>query len=95
MITKENFFKLLALSPKVFQYLHDASKVGVDFSNSPLFEAYGEAFDIAFNNSFSEEMCDIINSYVFEDLRELNDNGTTISLATPEELWEYVKNYRI
>lgn len=94
MITKQDFLELLKLSPDVFNYLDDTYRLGMDFSESPLFNSYALAFDIAIRSSFPEEIVDIINAYVFEDIRDITDNGVNVSLETPEELWDYVKDSR-
>lgn len=94
MITKEQFFDLVKIQEETDKFLDATERLNISLIDTKLFDSYGRVFDLVISSSFPEVITDIINEHLYENLNELEDNGQHVSIATTEELWDYVKDFR-
>lgn len=87
MITKSNFVSIIR---KIEEYEHFVDEVS-DYLNLEKFDTLfipGEIQDMFFKSLFTEKQVDLINAYLYEYDKFLNEVEEDIS--SPEELYDYL-----
>ena len=103
MIDKELFIEYI----KQFQRFESAfnridealmgRKYASNLYESDWVDSVGYMLDIFLKSHFTEEGCDLINWWLFENVDKVVycDNNTTISVKTLDELWDFMSGDKI
>ena len=96
-MSKEELLKAFQLMDELNDTINNLSSLGIDVTESPLFNTAGCLFDMVIASNYTEEGQDWINWWYFEKsvdpgLKAYDDNGNEIC-RTFDELYEHVKQF--
>lgn len=82
-------FKTFKEAKKNFEDLKDFDqKLAID-----LWGNVGTMFDIILHSNFQQSTCELIETFMFQNIKDMQIDGTNID--SPEKLWDFVKNSRV
>ena len=96
-MTKEDLLKAFELMDELNDTLDVLSNIGIEITETPLFNNAGCLFDLLIDSNFDEEGQDAINWWYFEkkacpDLRMTDSEGRELC-QTFDDLWDYVSKH--
>lgn len=86
MITKEEFFKFIKSHQEFNEFVSKLDLLDIDISETPLFQSFGVMEDLFINCNFNPK-----------GIKKICENLFPITNIdySKEDLWEFVKDYRI
>lgn len=96
MITKEIFVKLINTIDLFEKEVDKWNNLGLNIFETELCNSVWELIGITLKSHFTEQGYDWIYYYIYEDYHKVfDDNENEIPLNTVDDLWEFVKEYRL
>lgn len=97
-ISKEQFLQFIDLVKKEDNFINTLYNLNIDIINCEIATDYYLVGNILLNTNFTASGVDLIEWWLYEDIenKEIYEkDGTTYTLNTAEELWNYLIKYKM
>lgn len=92
MLSKVQFDNYLRLVNKIKDTRYELEQLGVELNT--IYDDFYYIMDMVIDSNFDEVGRDTFFSYLYEDLKEIEEDGVFYSLNNKDDLWNFmVKHY--
>lgn len=93
MLSKDQFDSYLRLVNKIKDTRYELEQLGVELDDA-IYDDFYYIMDMVIDSNFDEVGRDTFFGYLYEDLKEIEEDGVFYSLDNKDDLWNFmVKHY--